>query len=233
MRVDGTGDAVQIPALALVVADFSELVVGPIIGNWESQITREPRRHIGDEGGTCVAGIDDTAADVARSVDAHTITASEGLSDSLEVRQDIAGHLVIGRIEVYSEVDMGGRDAKALRRLTSGLGMSSAVCRGEMFQLRGVLLKNREEPHAALSDALELTRTDGLKVILGRQRRLARLRQITSPTISYPFAFNVANLASVISNLVSQATHGRSGSPLDVNRLIHVVESIEPVTAMA
>ena len=134
MRVDGTGDAVQIPALALVVADFSELVVGPIIGNWESQITREPRRHIGDEGGTCVAGIDDTAADVARSVDAHTITASEGLSDSLEVRQDIAGHLVIGRIEVYSEVDMGGRDAKTLRRLTSGLGMSSAVCRGEMFQ---------------------------------------------------------------------------------------------------
>ena len=180
MRVDGTGDAVQIPALALVVADFSELVVGPIIGNWESQITREPRRHIGDEGGTCVAGIDDTAADVARSVDAHTITASEGLSDSLEVRQDIAGHLVIGRIEVYSEVDMGGRDAKTLRRLTSGLGMSSAVCRGEMFQLRGVLLKNREEPHAALSDALELTRTDGLKVILGSQRRLARLRQITS-----------------------------------------------------
>ncbi len=73
-----------------------------------------------------------------------------------------------------------GRDAKTLRRLTSGLGMSSAVCRGEMFQLRGVLLKNREEPHAALSDALELTRTDGLKVILGRQRRLARLRQITS-----------------------------------------------------
>ena len=85
MRVDGTGDAVQIPALALVVADFSELVVGPIIGNWESQITREPRRHIGDEGGTCVAGIDDTAADVAqRALDAHTITASEGLSDSLK-----------------------------------------------------------------------------------------------------------------------------------------------------
>lgn len=73
MRVDGTGDAVQIPALAFVVADFSELVVGPIIGNWESQITREPRRHIGDEGGTCVAGIDDTAADVARSVDAHLL----------------------------------------------------------------------------------------------------------------------------------------------------------------
>lgn len=178
MRVDGTGDAVQIPALALVVADFSELVVGPIIGNWESQITREPRRHIGDEGGTCVAGIDDTAADVARSVDAHTITASEGLSDSLEVRQDIAGHLVIGRIEVYSEVDMGGRDAKTLRRLTSGLGMSSAVCRGEMFQLRGVLLKNREEPHAALSDALELTRTDGLKVMRNTWiRRISAIRK--------------------------------------------------------
>ena len=178
MRVDGTGDAVQIPALALVVADFSELVVGPIIGNWESQITREPRRHIGDEGGTSVAGIDDTAADVARSVDAHTITASEGLSDSLEVRQDIAGHLVIGRIEVYSEVDMGGRDAKTLRRLTSGLGMSSAVCRGEMFQLRGVLLKNREEPHAALSDALELTRTDGLKVMRNTWiRRISAIRK--------------------------------------------------------
>ena len=27
--------------------------------------------------------------------------------------------MVIGRIEVYSEVDMGGRDAKTLRRLTS------------------------------------------------------------------------------------------------------------------
>lgn len=178
MRVDGTGDAVQIPALALVVADFSELVVGPIIGNWESQITREPRRHIGDEGGTCVAGIDDTAADVARSVDAHTITASEGLSDSLEVRQDIAGHLVIGRIEVYSEVDMGGRDAKTLRRLTSGLGMSSAVCRGEMLQLRGVLLEDREEPHAAPSDALELTRTDGLKVMRNTWiRRISAIRK--------------------------------------------------------
>lgn len=54
------------------------------------------------------------------------------------------------------------------------------LCRGEMLQLRGVLLEDREEPHAAPSDALELTRTDGLKVILGRQRRLARLRQITS-----------------------------------------------------
>ena len=67
LRIDGTGDAVQIPALALVVADFGELVVGPIVGNRESQITREPRRPVGDEGGTCVAGIDDTAADVARS----------------------------------------------------------------------------------------------------------------------------------------------------------------------
>lgn len=84
MRVDGTGDAVQIPTLALVVADFSELVVGPIIGNWESQITREPRRHIGDEGGTCVAGIDDTAADVARSVDAHTISHISQLNQQYE-----------------------------------------------------------------------------------------------------------------------------------------------------
>ena len=75
---------------------------------------------------------------------------------------------------------MGGRDPETLRRLAGGPGMSSAVRRGEMLQLRGVLLEDREEPHAALSDALELTRTDGLKVILGRQRRLARLRQITS-----------------------------------------------------
>ena len=144
-----------------VIVNLGELVIDPTVRDGEAEIARESRRHVGHKRVTRASRTDDAGTNIAGRVNPYSVSTTKRRTNRTEVWQDIAGHLVIGRIEVYSEVDMGGRDAKTLRRLTSGLGMSSAVCRGEMLQLRGVLLEDREEPHAAPSDALELTRTDG------------------------------------------------------------------------
>ena len=176
----GIGNAVKIPALPLVIADFSELVIHPLVGNREPQITGESGGHVGHERITRITGLDNASADVTGCVNTDLISTSEISQNRPEIRQDVTGDLVVSGVEVHGKIDMRRRDAQPLRRFTCRLGMSSTVRGRKVCQLSGVFLKDREELHAALGDAFQLARTNRLEIIGRRQAALPRLGQIPS-----------------------------------------------------